>query len=168
MTNSKKFITLLLAVAFAIPLHANESKHLDDTVAAGIVFKLAYVFGEEGTWNTLETNNTETFKRAMMLISKDVSHFSDTERGIMLEKEAEKLIEFLTKAVLLTSEAPNEEAKAFLRKLGLDPVKADSAKLAPIMTARLTAYAKISNTPAWVYDRTSREQVGTPNPQPVK
>ena len=169
MTISKPLIGLLVAVIFTTPLHADDSKHLDDTVAAGIVFKLAYLFGCEGTWSTLETANPESFQSAMTLISKDLSHFSDTERGILLRKEGEQLISFLSKAVRLTSEAPDEEkpdieAEKFLRDIGLDPKKAEPAKLVQILTHRIAAYAKQSNTPTWVYDRTKREQGGAGQP----
>jgi hypothetical protein len=162
-------LCLLLALIFANLGHADDTEHLDNTVASGITFKLICLFGREGTWSTMETANPQSFQSAMSSISRDVSHFSDSKRGITMKKESEELISFLSKGVLLTSEPPNEakpdlEAEKFLRDLGLDPKKADPADLAQIFTDRITAYAKRSKTPTWVYDPSKREQVGTGQP----
>lgn len=163
MQNTIPKLCLLLALTFANPVHADVTEHLDDTVASGITFKLICLFGREGTWSTMETANPQSFQSAMSLISKDVSHFSDSKRGITMKKESEQLISFLSKGVLLTSKSPVEakpdlEAEKFLRDLGLDPKKAGPADLAQIFTDRITAYAKLSKTPTWVYDPTKREQ----------
>jgi len=168
MPYSKQLVSLLCVVLFSIPLHAGDSKPLDDTVAAGIVFKIGYLLGMEGPWSGVETNTPEHFKEAMSLISKDLTNFSDTERGILLKKEGAQLISFLTKGVTLGVTAqgdakPNDESEAFYRKLDLDPKNPNPTKLARILTARLAAYANLSNTPAWVYDPTKREQVGADN-----
>ncbi|QQL44078.1 hypothetical protein [Sulfuriroseicoccus oceanibius] len=168
MPYSKQLVSLLCVVLFATPLHAADSKPLDDTVAAGIVFKIGYLLGMEGSWSRVDTHTPESFKDAMSLISKDLSQFSDTERGILLKKEGEQLISFLTKCVTLGVTAqgdakPNGESEAFYRKLDLDPNNPDPTKLAQILTTRLAAYANLSATPAWVYDPTKREQVGAAN-----
>jgi hypothetical protein len=80
------------------------------------------------------------------------------EHGASLIKEAEQLIAFLSKEVLLTSEPAADgkadpEAETFFQDLGLDRKKADPADLAKIFDDRIKAYAKLSKTPTWVYDR---------------
>lgn len=162
MTIPKPMISLFIATILVAPVHADDTPHLDDMVASGIVFKLVCLFGSEGTWSTMETENSASFQAAIGAISKDLRHFSNTERGVTLQKNGEELISFLSKGVLLTSEppaqgAPDAEAEQFFRNLDLDPKSADPADLARIFTERIEIYAQQSNTPPWVYDRTKRE-----------
>lgn len=149
---------LLFALAFTGQVRADDTPDLDNTVASGIVFKLVCLFGCEGTWSDIEQANPQRFQNAMNLISKDIALFSDTERGASLKKESEQLIAFLSKGVRLTSEPATDgkadpEAETFFKDLGLDPKKSDPADLAKIFDDRIKAYAKLSKTPTWVYDR---------------
>ena len=165
----KLLISLCIAGAFILPLRADDATHLDDMVASGIVFKLVCLFGAEGTWSTMETANPRSFKVAISAISKDLDLFSETKQGRALKMDGQTLISFLSRAVLLTSEppkagAPDAEAEKFLRDLGLDTKSADPAELAAIISERIAEYARQSNTPSWVYDRSKREQGGAGQP----
>lgn len=146
-------------------LWAEENQDIDNTVAAGIVFKITYVFGAHGTWSDLEHNSPEAFKRTMATISKDLSSFSDSEHGRKLKSRGESLISFLVRGVTSTANAGDPDGEKFLKELGLDPKSADPVKLAQIFFERIAAYAEISKTPSWVYDPTKREQAN-PAQQP--
>ena len=166
-------LSVILALTISTPVLADDTKHLDDTVAAGMVFKIGYLFQCEGTWAGENIFNHERFEKAMKSISRDLSHFSNTDRGASLKKEGDQLISFLIKGVVLTSTPSdsvktNNEMEKFLLELGLEPKNVDPAELAKIITNRIANYAKLTNTPTWVYDPTKREQDGAPNPLPAE
>ena len=154
--NLTKFI-LVLALTFTISVRADDTRHLDNTVAAGIVFKLGYLLQSEGTWSDRDSYNPQVFNKAMESIAKDLSNLSTTDRGITLKKEGHQLISFLTKGILLSSEPVGDELKNFLKDLGLDPASTDPEKLAQIFSQRIAEYAKLTNTPDWVYSPKKRE-----------
>ena len=174
LNNNMKILHLsvILALTMSTPVLADDTRHLDDTVAAGIVFKIGYLFQSQGTWAGENIFNPERFEKAMKSISRDLSYFSNTQRGDSLKKEGDQLISFVIKGVVLTSRPSdstktNNEMEKFLRELGLDSKNVDPAELAQIITNRIANYAKLTNTPRWVYDPTKREQVGAPNPLPA-
>ena len=162
----KIVVTFLAIIAVSIiPLYGqvDDTKRLDDTVAAGILFKLAYLLQAEGTWSDTSTSNPQSFQKAMHSISKDSANFSKTERGVELKNKGDDLIAFLVKGALLTSSAPDpqlpdQESDKFLRDLGLDPDSADASDLAEIFTKRIADFALLSNTPEWVYDPTKKRE----------
>jgi len=169
MKSTISHLLIILAIALATPIRADDTAHIDDTVAAGIVFKIGYLFGGHGTWNSPEPRNPESFQKAMNSISKDLSHFSKTKRGVTLQKKGQNLINFLSRGVRLTSRPdnhskPDTEADKFFEDLGLDPQNRDPAQLAQIFTDRIAAYAQISNTPEWVYNPNKRNGNTTPQP----
>lgn len=158
MLNNITKLLLTLSLAFAIPAKADDTKHLDNTVAAGALFKLSYVIKHQGSWSEPRSYNPKVFKKAMEAITKDLSNLSATERGEKLKTEGEQLVSFFTKAIVLVSEPMDQELDKFLRDLGIDPDKDDPSKLTEIFTKRMDVYAKLSSTPAWVYDPTKREK----------
>ena len=157
------FLTIIVVSIIPLFGQVDDTKHLDDTVAAGIIFKLAYLFQSEGTWSDMSTANPKSFQKAMLSISKDSANFSKTERGGHLKNKGDELIAFLVKSVRLTSSAPDpkssdKEGDKFLRGLGLDPDNADPSDLAEIFTKRIATFALLSNTPEWVYDPTKKRE----------
>ncbi len=163
----KQAIITVFAAIFLLTtpsLWAEDADKIDNTIAAGIVFKIVYVLGADGTWSDVESNTPEKFSLAMEAISKDLSSFSDSEHGSNLEKHGKALISFVARGITSTARVGDPEGEKFMKEVGLDPKNADPAKLAEIFTNRIAAYAKLSSTPPWVYDPTKREQVAPPNP----
>jgi hypothetical protein len=146
---------LIITFIFAIPAHADDTKHFDDTVAAGIIFKLSYLLGGEGTWSDMNDQTPKRFQGAMTLISKDSLLFSNTERGQKLKKQGNDLITFISKSYLFTMTPtdkldPKLDADKFFKDLGFEPGLVDPIRFAQLITDRIDAYAKLSNTPSWV------------------
>jgi hypothetical protein len=157
----KHFIlTAIIGFLASQSLWAEDTKDIDNTVAAGIIFKVAYLMGAQGTWSDLEHNSLKSFTQTMNTIAEDLSSFSDSKHGRDLKRRGETLISFLMRGITSTATAGDPDGVRFLKQLGLDPTGADPSELAPIFSERIAAYAKISGTPEWVYDPTKREQGG--------
>jgi len=159
-------LTICLGALWLIPHLANAdgTKDVDNTVAAGIVFKIAYVMGSHGTWSDLENSGIQSFDKAMTAVSKDLSSFSQSDHGRDLKRQGEALIAFLIRGVTSTATVNNPEGAKFLEEIGIDPENVDPTKLAAIFSKRIESYAEASNTPKWVYIRPEREQGAAPNP----
>lgn len=159
-----KSCPIILALYFlawtTVSTHADESVHLDNTVAAGIIFKITYFLGLEGTWSDSENKNPQSFERAMRSIARDLSNFSKSVHGSKLKKQGDELIGFISRGVQSSVNTDDSESVDFFREHGLDPDKTGAAELAILFEKRIAAYAVVSNTPAWVYDNSKREKVG--------
>ena len=116
-----------------------KSDRIDDTIAAGIAFKIHYVLAAEGPWSKLENNNPEEAIKVLETIQRDLDGFSDTAHGKMLKTKGGELIGFML---------------SLARNRSVD----DPVKVATRISELISEYAKASGTPDWVYDKRKREQ----------
>ncbi len=153
----KSYLLLTVLLLGSAIARADTKSKIDDTVAAGIVFKISYLLGCHGPWEEVDENSPESFVAAIMVIRNDLASFSDTKYGRDLKDRAESLITLLNKVTSAKNDGPDGET--FLRNLGLDPNNVDQVKMAQIVTDKITEYAKSANAPSWVYDNSKeREQ----------
>ena len=133
-----------------------KSDRIDNTIAAGLVFKISYVFGAKGTWSKLEDNNPEEADNVLASIQRDLAGFSDSEHGKMLKTKGADLLRLLRG--LSPSHGDNDtEREKLLSEFGLAKSDHDPVRVATRIGELIAEYAKASDTPEWVYGNHKRE-----------
>ena len=140
----------ILTLVLAANLKADETQRLDETIAAGVVFKISYVMGSQGSWADLRGGKSADFEAAMRSIARDLGNLSDTKRGNELRDAGEELIILLIRAVVSTADADNEDGPVVMKELGLVPGKSGPEDLARAMYRKLAVYGALAGVPSWV------------------
>ena len=146
----KSILCAILTLALAANLKADETHRLDETIAAGVVFKISYVMGSQGSWADLRGGKPADFEVAMRSIARDLENLSDSRRGNELRDAGEELISLLIRAVVSTADAENEDGPLVMKELGLVPGKSGPEDLARAMFRKLGVYGAMAGVPAWV------------------
>lgn len=157
---NKSYLLLTVFLLVSSIARADTTTKIDDTVAAGIVFKISYLLGCHGPWKVVDKKSPEEFAPTIKMIRNDLSSFSDTKYGRDLKDRADNLITILNKVRSAKDNGPDGEA--FLRSLGLDPNNVDQIKMAQIISDKITEYAKTANVPSWVYDQSKEREQAAP------
>jgi hypothetical protein len=154
---------LILAVILLVSsvARADTTSKIDDTVAAGIVFKISYLLGCHGPWKDVAENSPESFRDTIKVIRNDLTSFSDTESGRDLKVRAENLISFMQRVT--TAKDDGADGEAFIRSLELDPKNIEQIKLAQIVTDKISEFAKTANVPSWVIEQNEEREQAAPS-----
>ena len=157
-------LTLLFGLFALLSVKAEDTKtdRIDNTIAAGIVFKVSYVFACEGPWSKLGDNNPEEADNVLASIQRDLVGFSDSEHGKMLKTKGADLLRLLRG--LSPSHGGNDtEREKLLSEFGLAKSDHDPVRVATRIGELIAEYAKASDTPEWVYGNHKREQAAPSN-----
>ncbi len=152
----KTIISIITALAL-IPasLAADQlDKKLDNAVAAGIVFKLGYLLGNQGSSShDPDSKHAEAYRKSLDHLQLDFANFSTSDYGKQLKQEAADLIKFCDHAVTSTRDGEqSEQAKLFYKKYAIPASQQNVPSLAAMMTEKLTNYANKTQTPEWVWN----------------
>jgi hypothetical protein len=157
-------LTLLLGLFVLSSVKAEDTKNdrIDNTIAAGIVFKVSYVIACEGPWSKLEKNNPEESDNVLASIQRDLAAFSDSKHGKMLKTKGADLLRLLRG--LAPSHGGNDtEREKLLSEFGLAKSDHDPVRVATRIGELISEYARASGTPDWVYDNRKRGQTAPSN-----
>ena len=154
-----------LTIAFSLGLFAlssvkaenGKSDRVENTIAAGIVFKISYVFACEGPWSKLEDSDPGQADQVFANIQRDLDGLSDSTHGKMLKAKGADLLRLL-RGLARNRGANDAEREKLLTEFGLPVGGQETIRIAERIGELIAEYAKASDTPEWVYDQRKRKQ----------